>query len=796
MRRIIITTLFAASLVLGQHRASAFAFLGPFFGGDATWQVPAIGYDLTAYTDNGFTPGSPVWLGDIGGPKNYNEQYRRNDTVIFYAYDTTYSGYFGLQGETNADLAFGIMNSFFDAHSNGVDGLSATLGEFPFNSEHFNGEAQGLYLTDLKSVILHLLVEQMGLAEPERYTWTLFERFLPPGGTCPVDEEYLLGQRNYGYVDQPLTAPNTGTVYSPYVNNLLYTYEILEVCSPAVGPAPGWDAIAHAFSTDTTVPEYTAVAANNYEGGGGVYAGLPPIGGLQVGGFYTGLTEDDAAGLRFLLSSNTVDYELPTTGSQLEETNYTLQPLTTTPLGPLLQFAQTNPPAAVLAFAAAQGNPGLVIDNVSNYYTLATNWTIGSYFTNFPDSQVGSAPVFVIVSNNPTYYWQTNYVYSFGNMVILGYSTNTPAQVVTTTLGNQIGQQYTGQLITNTTVQTIILNEPSGQYYLIPTNSCGIDLVEAVKTNVFAGTYTNSVTSATNTSAIGTGFVGTQVILESLTNSFYLYYACTFGTNGPEYYQGIQHIQFVRVSDSNVDPLTRLFRAPVTNTYSMIMQTNGLRVTQTFQRIAVQPDILMTAFDDIAGNVFDGTVIRDINFNTGAVPPAVAGLAPSGPGTIDGSVYFAFNKVGTAWWNGPIADINAFLTGVAGQGNQVTGIPALMWASYDGSTNAPIVYPTGASIQELENQMVITISPTILPNGTNNDYYYAAFSATGGTPNYTWSGTNFPTGLVLTSGGVLSGYPDATNGVYDPTITLTDSSNPPKVVSMPYTITIVSTNGN
>src|SRR6202012_5588924 len=111
--------------------------------------------------------------------------------------------------------------------------------------------------------------------------------------------------------------------------------------------------------------------------------------------------------------------------------------------------------------------------------------------------------------------------------------------------------------------------------------------------------------------------------------------------------------QFVRVSDSNVDPLTRLFRAPVTNTYSMVMinETNGQRISQTFQRIAVQPDILMTAFDDIGANTFDGTVTRDINFNTGAVPPVApggSGTGASGPGTIDGSVTFAFNRVGTA----------------------------------------------------------------------------------------------------------------------------------------------------
>jgi hypothetical protein len=113
-----------------------------------------------------------------------------------------------------------------------------------------------------------------------------------------------------------------------------------------------------------------------------------------------------------------------------------------------------------------------------------------------------------------------------------------------------------------------------------------------------------------------------------------------------------------------------------------------------------------------------------------------------------------------------------------------------LWASFDGSTNPPVVYPTGSSIQELVNQMLITISPTSLPNGTNGDFYQTTFSSTGGTPGYTWSGTNFPAGLVFLQDGVLIGTPETTNGTYDVTIQVTDSSNPQKTVSMPYTITI------
>jgi hypothetical protein len=486
------------------------------------------------------------------------------------------------------------------------------------------------------------------------------------------------------------------------------------------------------------------------------------------------------------MSSNNVQFEIPTTGSELELTNYTLQPLTTLPLGPLLQFAQTNPPSALLTQF-----PDVVIDNVVTNYTFGSNAIVSAYFTNFPGEQFPSLPTFVIFTNGWTFGFQTNYVYTFGNVVIFNYSSNTPAQLQTTSLAYQNGAQYPTPPGTNTTTVNIILtNQPSGQYYLIPTNSCGFQFVVTNGLNLPDGVYTNQMITATNqisTFPGQAGFVGSQSIIEHLTNSFLQYYSCTFTTSGPAYYQGVQATKFIRVSDDNLDPLTDLFRQPVTNTYSMMMVSNGMRFRQTFRRIAAQPDIVLSAFDDAQPNTFNGTVTRDINFEEGQVQPGL-----SGPGVIDGPVQFDFNKVGTAWWNGPFPDTNSFVTGYSSAVNQTTGIPSLLWASYDESTNPPIVYPTGASIQELVNQMVITISPATLPDATEGVFYNVPFSATGGIPgssgSYTWSGTNFPAGLQFI-GGVLYGYPQ-TNGTFDLTIQVTDSSNPPKTVTMPYPLTI------
>src|SRR5215469_11178859 len=401
MQRLIKTFICVVMLVTGLQQARGFALLGPLaFGGDS-WQTVILGYGLL-YIDTTL-PGGPVFLGDIGGPRNFPEGYRRNDPVLYYAYDRAFSGYFGAQGEAAADQAFAIMNNFFTNHPNGVDGYSHSLSEFPFDSQHFNGIAQGLYLTDLKSVTLHCLVEQMGLAEPERYTWTLRQRFEGPSPPpCPENVTYVVINRNYGIDDQPLTGPGTGTIYSPYVNNLLYTYGILENCNHH---PPPWSAITVPFSTDMTMPQYTAVAANDFEGG--AETGL---GGLQVGGFYSGLTVDDAAGMRFLMTSNNIQWETPAAGTQLENTNFSTKlAVITSDLGALMGFALTNPPATVQA-----AFPNVVIDTVSNFFVVVSNPIVVAYFTNFPGTPAGSPPSLVVKTNGFTLSLQTHYSYTFG----------------------------------------------------------------------------------------------------------------------------------------------------------------------------------------------------------------------------------------------------------------------------------------------------------------------------------------------------------------------------------------------
>src|SRR5271169_2295966 len=170
MRQVIKLFLWVVFLASGLQAAWGFALIGPGIGGGAlgdAWEQPVIGYGLP---------------GDVGTPKNIGEEYRRNTPVMYYAFDDNFSGFFGTDGEAAVTNAFAILNNLTNMTS-----YSPSLSEFPLNSQQINPTAASLGLTDLKSFTLSALMEQLGLAEPERYVWTLHDRFLEPipGAKCP-----------------------------------------------------------------------------------------------------------------------------------------------------------------------------------------------------------------------------------------------------------------------------------------------------------------------------------------------------------------------------------------------------------------------------------------------------------------------------------------------------------------------------------------------------------------------------------------------------------------------------------
>jgi len=246
--------------------------------------------------------------------------------------------------------------------------------------------------------------------------------------------------------------------------------------------------------------------------------------------------------------------------------------------------------------------------------------------------------------------------------------------------------------------------------------------------------------------------------------------ACDQITPPPGLHPGIKKVKFVR---ANLDSLIGQYFQPITNYYQMMFITNGQLRVQNFQRIVTQPDILFTSSDQAGANTFNGTVFRNIVFDQ---TTASVGLA--GPGVITAQSVFDYNKIGPTFRNGFLTLQNQFLPLTIL--DETSQTPTAAWSSFDGSTNAPVLYPNGTSLANLASQVLVQVSPATLPDGAKGVIYTDQnFSATGGSfsPPFTWSIAGpgqLPAGLSLSSTGVLSGTPTQ-SGTFDFVVQLTDS---------------------
>jgi len=253
-------------------------------GATETWQTQALGYNALNT--------------DIGEPKNLGEEYRWNQPVITYGFDNSFINYFGNEGVAAVDAAFAILNSLPDLSS-----ISTNLSEFPLldpntgasttyrDARRINLRAEADGLIDLKSMTLGMVVEQLGLASPERWTWALGDRRIVANNTAT---QYLVIERNF----DPVT-------FSPskYVNGNRYTYEVDEFAAPVQYA----DALESTVDPEHRIHSFSSVA--NIVGGDTITL-LPGI-------FYTYLTRDDIGGLRYLYNSDNLNWEPFPTGTQM-----------------------------------------------------------------------------------------------------------------------------------------------------------------------------------------------------------------------------------------------------------------------------------------------------------------------------------------------------------------------------------------------------------------------------------------------------------------------------------------------
>lgn len=250
--------------------AAAFSLLGPY----APWMDVEKGYQQP---------------GDIGGPMNIGEGYRWNVPAITYGFSRSFLDYFGSNGVAAVESAVAVLNQLPPASA-------INLQAFTNDCWAYNGIANTLALLDLKSQTLHILLEEMGLADPVRWNF------------CIRDFSYT--GSNYLFYVIPRNFDPVSGQSSPYVNDTLFTYWVYQYTN---APYPG-QIFCDAFEgrVDPLQQFYTAASQRPIPG---------YIYNYSYGIFLTGLSRDDVGGLRYLLSGNQVRRENLLADVQLVSTN-------------------------------------------------------------------------------------------------------------------------------------------------------------------------------------------------------------------------------------------------------------------------------------------------------------------------------------------------------------------------------------------------------------------------------------------------------------------------------------------
>ena len=396
----------------------------------------------------------------------------------------------------------------------------------------------------------------------------------------------------------------------------------------------------------------------------------------SYGSFYSGLTRDDAAGLRYLMTSNNINTESVDATSILFtiSTNFTQQQFPPANTGGtngvflyffdgtfgygnygwLVATSQTNSPAALQALY-----PGLQIASSTNYFVTATNWVFTQYFTNA--TGIGSAyppPLTLVTVSNAQQFQLEKFVTTFANVFTNHVSPTTTYQQQTITTAPLVGAPYPPPLVTTVTTKKIVQNIPSGDFFVLSpfyTNFCPLDIIRVGQINVQAvtnfltSTLTNIVTTTNSTT-----FNASLIQINYFTNYTFIVnpVTCTQSPPPTALYEGIQKIQLV---PSTFDSILGQTFTPITNNYSLITVANSQSSVQRFQRIVTQPDFTFTASDMATGpgsaqpNPNVAEFFRNVTFDQANAYPGLAG-----PGTVTTPTTIGFNKSGPVYYNGTL----------------------------------------------------------------------------------------------------------------------------------------------
>jgi hypothetical protein len=353
--------LMAALLWGGLSPAQAFVLIGP-----ANTSTNANETAQLNYTD------------DMGTPKDINRGTKRffrwNIPDFVYSFDASFVNYFGLEGMDAVHEAFGVMNDFFENEDySGVSQMDLARHGFSsnYNTTWINTTAQNAQIIDIKSLMLGMLVNQVGMGNPHRWAFTITGMRTNATTNSLIFETRL---RNY----DPITWRE-----SDIINNVKYSYRLVhDATNITVGAIPGFGvADMEEFTTDTSGNAWTAAAAipDAFYGNTALYwTDTPSL--FNFGVYYDGLnamggqfrarhalTYDDAGGLKYLYATNNYIYEdLPGSVMLVEPAQFLPSHIAThfpSPSGRLFPFFPrqgVNPLTATNSYTGTfRGYPGM-----------------------------------------------------------------------------------------------------------------------------------------------------------------------------------------------------------------------------------------------------------------------------------------------------------------------------------------------------------------------------------------------------------------------------------------------------
>ena len=291
--------------------ASGFVMIGPMTAAEMT-SASGIPYNITD---------------DLGGPKELKTFYRWNTPHLTYSFDTTFVQYFGIEGMQAVQEAFRIVNDFFepeDGSYNGVSELDFAKHGFlsNYNTAWVNTTAQNNQIIDIKSLVLGMIVNQLGVGNPHRYAFTVRNITTNVTGT---QWNFNVRLKNY----DPISWEPTDRI-----NGVTYSYRLIHDAIPAAGGPLNPPTIVdmEEFTTDTSGNAWTAVSGivDAFYGNTALYFTETPTlfnfgvyydGINAMGGQYQprhALTYDDVGALKYMYRRDNLVYEsLPdaTTGN-------------------------------------------------------------------------------------------------------------------------------------------------------------------------------------------------------------------------------------------------------------------------------------------------------------------------------------------------------------------------------------------------------------------------------------------------------------------------------------------------